>query len=96
MMFEEEDFFDNTYKEDVKEEVKPFITREERLEKRELYQGKKEPSYVESVSKPYANTNAKSYYDNKERETMEKELGVVKVSPRETKRQENDKDNQLQ
>ena len=36
------------------------------------------------------------YYDNKERETMEKELGVVKVSPRETKRQENDKDNQLQ
>lgn len=62
MMFEEEDFFDNTYK----EEVKPIFTREERLEKRELYQGKKEPSYVESVSKPYANTSAKSYYDNKE------------------------------
>ena len=66
MMFEEEDFFDNTYREDVKEEVKPIITREERLEKRELYQGKKEPSYVESVSKPYTNTSAKSYYDNKE------------------------------
>ena len=66
MMFEEEDFFDNSYKEEVKEEVKPVITREERLEKRELYQGKKEPSYVESVSKPYANTSAKTYYDNKE------------------------------
>ena len=65
MMFEEEDFFDDTFKEEVREEVKP-ITRETKNEQRELYQGKKEPSYVESVSKPYTNTYAKSYYENKE------------------------------
>jgi len=64
MMFEEEDFFDDSYKE-VKEEYKPNL-RETRVEKRELYQGKKEPTYVESVSKPYANTYAKTYYENKE------------------------------
>ena len=65
MMFEEEDFFDNTFKEEIKEEVKP-LTREERGEKRELYQGKREPTYVESVSKTTAYTYTKSYYDNKE------------------------------
>lgn len=66
MMFDEEDFFDNTYQEEVKEEYKP-ATREARMEKKELYQGKKEPTYVESVSKSYQNNSyAKSYYDNKE------------------------------
>lgn len=65
MMFEEEDFFDNTCHEEVKEEYRP-VTRESKMEKKELYQGKKEPTYTESVSKPYANTYAKSYYENKE------------------------------
>ena len=66
MMFEEEDFFDDTFQEEVKEEYKP-VTREARMEKRELYQGKKEPTYVESVSKTYQNNSyAKSYYENKE------------------------------
>ena len=65
MMFEEEDFFDNTYKEEVQEDVRTFA-RQEKTEKKELYQGKKEPSYVESVSKTTAYTYTKSYYDNKE------------------------------
>lgn len=62
MMFEEEDFFDNSYEVPKKEEVKAYS----REEKKELYQGKKEPSYVESVAKSYANTSAKSYYDSKD------------------------------
>lgn len=66
MMFEEEDFFDDTFQEEVKEDYKP-ITRESRMEKKELYQGKKEPTYIESVSKSYQNNSyAKSYYENKE------------------------------
>lgn len=65
MMFEEEDFFDDSYTVEVKEEVKP-VTREERPMKRELYQGKKETSYVESVTKAPTYTYTKSYYENKE------------------------------
>ena len=66
MMFEEEDFFDDTYQMEEKQEYK-IPTRESRMEKKELYQGKKEPTYIESVSKNYQNTSsAKSYYENKE------------------------------
>ena len=66
MMFDEEDFFDNSYQEESKEQYKP-ITREARMEKRDLYPEKKEPTYVESVSKAYQNNSyAKSYYENKE------------------------------
>ena len=65
MMFEEEDFFNERFNESVKEEVKP-VTREEKLEKRELYQGKKETTYVESVNKTPSYTYTKSYYESKE------------------------------
>lgn len=65
MMFEEEDFLDDSYTPPVKEEVK-LETREERPMKRELYQGKKETSYVESVTKAPAYTYTKSYYESKE------------------------------
>lgn len=66
MMFDEEDFFDNSYQKEVKEQYKP-VTREVRMEKKDLYPEKKEPTYVESVSKAYQNNSyAKSYYENKE------------------------------
>jgi len=67
MMFDDDDFLADTK---TKEEDDDFYTspvtykREDRPE-RELYQGKKELSYVESVRKPnYSYT--KSYYEEKE------------------------------
>jgi len=66
MMFDDDDFLEDKK---VTEEETPYVEpvsyhREERNEK-ELYQGKKELSYVESVRKPnYSYT--KSYYEEKE------------------------------
>ena len=65
MMFDDDDFLEDTK---IKEEddYTPSVTyhREEKPE-RELYQGKKELSYIESVRKPnYSYT--KSYYEEKE------------------------------
>ena len=65
MMFEEEDFFDDSYVPPVKEEIKP-LSREEHPLKRELYQGKKEISYVESVTQAPTYTYSKSCYESKE------------------------------
>jgi len=66
MMFDDDDFMED--KKEVEEEVEytPPVTykREERPE-RELYQGKKELSYIESVRKPNY-TYTKSYYEEKE------------------------------
>ena len=67
MMFEE-DIFDDNFKEEpveVQVNTRP-VTREEKVERRELYQGKKEASYIESVTKTPAYTYTKSYYENKE------------------------------
>ena len=65
MMFDDDDFLEDTK---IKEEddYTPSVTyhREDRKEK-ELYQGKKELSYIESVRKPNY-TYTKSYYEEKE------------------------------
>ena len=66
MMFDEDDFLeDNKMEEMDKTFSKPQIEKREMREDKELYQGKKELSYVESVRKPnYSYT--KSYYEEKE------------------------------
>ena len=66
MMFDDEDFLEDEKDEDTREIPVTYKreTREDR-EERELYQGKKELSYIESVRKPnYSHT--KSYYEEKE------------------------------
>ena len=67
MMFDDDDFLADTKIKDVEEDsyVPPVTYRREEKPERELYQGKKEMSYVESVRKPnYSYT--KSYYEEKE------------------------------
>lgn len=66
MMFDEDDFLeDKKMKEMDNTFSKPQIEKREERENKELYQGKKELSYVESVRKPnYSYT--KSYYEEKE------------------------------
>ncbi len=66
MMFDEEDFLeDKKMKEMDNTFSKPSIERREESDEKELYHGKKELSYIESVRKPnYSYT--KSYYEEKE------------------------------
>ncbi len=63
MMFDDDDFLEDDKEEETRE-ISVVYKREDR-EERELYQGKKELSYIESVRKPnYSHT--KSYYEEKE------------------------------
>ena len=62
MMFDEDDFLEDK---DLQPESGIAYRREERDNEKELYHGKKEVSYVESVNKPdYSYT--KTYYEEKE------------------------------
>lgn len=62
MMFDEDDFLEDKV---VEPENNVSYHREDRNDQKELYHGKKEVSYVESVNKPdYSYT--KSYYEEKE------------------------------
>lgn len=62
MMFDEDDFLEDK---DLQPERGIAYRREERDNEKELYHGKKEVSYVESVNKPdYSYT--KTYYEEKE------------------------------
>ncbi len=66
MMFDDDDFMED--KKEVEEEVEytpPVTYKREEKPERELYQGKKELSYIESVRKPNY-TYTKSYYEEKE------------------------------
>ncbi len=66
MMFDDDDFMED--KKEVEEEVEytpPVNYKREEKPERELYQGKKELSYIESVRKPNY-TYTKSYYEEKE------------------------------
>ena len=63
MMFDDDDFLEDDKEEETREI--PVVYKREDREERELYQGKKELSYIESVRKPnYSHT--KSYYEEKE------------------------------
>ena len=69
MMFDDEDFLADSKFKDIEDtnDYTPSVSykREEREPEKELYQGKKELSYIESVKKPnYSYT--KSYYEEKE------------------------------
>lgn len=66
MMFDDDDFmFDEKTQELEPINYNPYKKEEEKKEEKELYHGKKEISYVESVRKPsYSYT--KSYYEEKE------------------------------
>ena len=70
MMFDDEDFLaDNTKFREIEEENNhfsvPVYKKEDQEPEKELYQGKRELSYIESVRKPnYSYT--KSYYEEKE------------------------------
>ena len=64
MMFDDDDFLEDEKDMDDTREIPVTYKREDR-EERELYQGKRELSYIESVRKPnYSHT--KSYYEEKE------------------------------
>ena len=64
MMFDDDDFLEDEKEMEETREIPISYKREDR-EERELYQGKKELSYIESVRKPnYSHT--KSYYEEKE------------------------------
>ncbi len=66
MMFDDDDFLeDNKEIEEKEEYTSPITYKKEEKNDRELYQGKKELSYIESVRRPnYSYT--KSYYEEKE------------------------------
>ena len=65
MMFDDDDFLEDKKEEEVDDYRPVTPTREEREEEKELYHGKRELSYIESVRKPsYSYT--KSYYEEKE------------------------------
>ena len=66
MMFDDDDFLeDNKVVEEENDYVPPVTYKREDKPERELYQGKRELSYVESVRKPNY-TYTKSYYEEKE------------------------------
>jgi hypothetical protein len=65
MMFDDDDFLEDTKVKEENEYVPPVSYRREEKPEKELYQGKRELSYIESVRKPnYSYT--KSYYEEKE------------------------------
>ncbi len=65
MMFDDEDFLADTKKDEDLDYTQPITYHREEKPEKELYQGKKELSYVESVRRPnYSYT--KSYYEEKE------------------------------
>ena len=66
MMFDDDDFLEDKKMEEMDNTfTRPTVQRSEEKEERELYQGKRELSYIESVRKPsYSYT--KSYYEEKE------------------------------
>ncbi len=65
MMFDDDDFLEDEQTSELEPINYNSYKREDRTEERELYHGKKELSYVESVRKPtYSYT--KSYYEEKE------------------------------
>jgi len=65
MMFDDDDFLEDTKIKEEDEYVSPVSYRREEKPEKELYQGRKELSYIESVRKPnYSYT--KSYYEEKE------------------------------
>ena len=65
MMFDDDDFMEDNKKLEEIEEPDSTYRRESMPSERELYHGKKELSYVESVRKP-TYTYTKSYYEEKE------------------------------
>jgi hypothetical protein len=65
MMFDDDDFLEDTKIKEEDDYTPPVTYHREEKPERELYQGKKELSYIESVRKPnYSYT--KSYYEEKE------------------------------
>ena len=65
MMFDDDDFLEDTKIKEEDDYVPSVSYKREEKPERELYQGKKELSYIESVRKPnYSYT--KSYYEEKE------------------------------
>lgn len=65
MMFDDDDFLEDSKPTEELEYKTPEVYKREDRTERELYQGKKELSYIESVRKPnYSYT--KSYYEEKE------------------------------
>ncbi len=69
MMFDESDFLEDSVEEKIVEEPKEVVyRREDRInnDARELYQGKKEVSYIESVNNKTSYSYTKSYYEEKD------------------------------
>ena len=69
MMFDESDFLEDKEDEKPEEEPKEMVYRREdrkNSEARELYQGKKEVSYIESVNNRTNYSYTKSYYEEKD------------------------------
>ncbi len=65
MMFDDDDFLEDTKIKEEDDYVPPVSYRREDKPEKELYQGKRELSYIESVRKPnYSYT--KSYYEERE------------------------------
>ena len=69
MMFDESDFLEDDMEEKVENQPKEAIYRRENRKNndvKELYQGKKDVSYIESVNNKSSYSYTKSYYEEKE------------------------------
>ena len=68
MMFDDDDFFEDV-KDDVKDtaDVKTYRREDRNIEEKELYPGKKEMSYIESVNSKPVTSYTKTYYEEKEK-----------------------------
>jgi len=70
MMFDDDDFLEDDKKDSIDSQVNntTYYKREDKYnEEKELYQGKKEMSYIESVNSKPAHTYTKSFYEEKEK-----------------------------